>query len=349
VAVIVAMQIASITSQSGLLIWLVGLIAACLIVNAFAAIRSVRNVRLRAPARILVEQGSTPREPWELLNEGKRRARLITIESGQRVWARAVEVPGRGSINLLPLDVFHQRGVYSLEKASVVSLFPFGLVKAMQAANCKSDVLVYPKLYETSAPEVRGLDPMLGGRQSGPRRVAVGETFAGVRPLQAGDSFKQIHWKSSAKGGGLMVKTFEEQLAGRAVLLVHCAKGSPHAEACLRAAGSMALAGIEAGHQIEFYNLNEGRRHRFPPFGDTTRLLEELARFDFNEPSASEIKPFIEAIRSRVAIHFVLSDLSGVFESEIDRLIADGKRVFVHLPADQSGRLGWELRHFPTE
>src|SRR6185295_7631928 len=124
----------------------------------------------------------------------------------------------------------------------LVSLYPFGLIKAMHDTESDAEVLVFPKLYPAPVPEVRGLDPMLGGRHTGPGRIASGEKFAGIRPMQSSDSYKQIHWKSSAKGTGFMVKSFEEELAGRAALLVFCQKSSPHSEACIRAAGSMAHA-----------------------------------------------------------------------------------------------------------
>src|SRR5205814_8309917 len=85
-AVIVVMQFASITSQSGLLVWVVGLITGCLIINAIGAYRSVNKVRLKIHSRMLVEEGAVPREPWQVINDGKRRAKLITVECNNRAW-----------------------------------------------------------------------------------------------------------------------------------------------------------------------------------------------------------------------------------------------------------------------
>ena len=109
--VIVVMQFASITSQSGLLIWVVGLIVGCFIVNAFGAIRSVRKVRLRVHNRMFVEEGSAPREPWQVINEGNTRARLITVERGNEFWFRAAEVPAGETVSIPPRDVFKKRVV----------------------------------------------------------------------------------------------------------------------------------------------------------------------------------------------------------------------------------------------
>jgi uncharacterized protein (DUF58 family) len=347
-AVIVAMHLASITSQSGLLIWVVGLITGCIVVNGIAAYRSVHRVTLKAPPRILVEEGTAPRDRWQLTNHGKRRARLITVECNNRVWLKAPEIGPGEMVAVAPRDVFKNRGVYSLGEAWLVSLFPFGLIKAMRDAQTESEVLVYPKLVEVAAPEVRGLDPMIGGRHTGAGRVSIGANFAGVRPMQDGDSFKQIHWKTSAKGTGLMVKMYEEELAGRAALLIFCEKGSPHAEGCLRHAGSLAIAGLDAGHQIDWRNLNEGRRILLPPFGDTGSLLEELARYrteagNLESPALAEV---LTGIRSRVAIHFVVTSLTPVIEKQIGELLGRGRTVILHLPRGRAPKIGCAVRHF---
>jgi uncharacterized protein (DUF58 family) len=348
-AVIVVMQFASITSQSGLLVWVVGLITGCLIINAIGAYRSVHKVRLKVHSRMLIEEGSVPREPWQVINDGKRRAKLITVESNNRVWFNVAHVPGESTVSVPPRDVFKSRGVYSLSNACLVSLYPFGLIKAMRDTECDAEILVFPKFYEAEVPEVRGLDPMLGGRHTGPGRIAAGEKFAGVRPIQSGDSYKQIHWKSSAKGNGLMVKSFEEELAGRAALLVFCEKGNSHAEACVRAAGSIAHAGIEAGHQVDFQNLNEGRRVRIQPFGDISRLLVELARYDTRTVAdPKKLTAAIADVPKRSAIHFVLTGLTPLLEGQIQTLIAARKSVVLHLPPGTRANLDCVIHHYPV-
>jgi uncharacterized protein (DUF58 family) len=350
-AVIVVMQFASITSQSGLLVWVVGLITGCLIINGIGAYRSVNKVHLKIHSRMLIEEGAVPREPWQVINDGKRRAKLITVESNNRVWFNVAQVPAGQTISVPPRDVFKKRGVYSLADAWLVSLYPFGLVKAMRDTECDAEILVFPKLYEVDVPEVRGLDPMLGGRHTGPGRIAAGEKFAGVRPLQSGDSYKQIHWKSSAKGAGLMVKAFEEELAGRAAVLVFCARSSPHIEACIRAAGSIAHAGIEAGHQIDFLNLNEGRRLRIQPFGEISRLLQELARYNpfSGTTTADTLATAVLEIPKRSAIHFVTTGLSPILEEEIERLIQARKHVVLHVPSGVRVNFDCAVRHYPVE
>lgn len=325
---IVVLQLASITSQSGLLVWLVGLLFACLLVNAFAAAITVRGLRLEPPSRILVQEGAAPTEAWKLRNSGRFAARLVTVEHDGREWLRVAAAPGKQTVAAQPKKISARRGVFSLEEAVVSTVFPFGLVKFSRAAGAAGEALVFPKLPEVDAPEVRGLDVMFGGGHVGKGRVASGTAFAGVRPAVAGDSFRQIHWKSSAKGRGLMVKTFDEELAGRAAIAVACEAG-PHAEERLRFAGGLALAGLDAGHHITWINLATGKRVDLDPFGDDSALLEELARFKF----ADELKVVdVSSIPKRSAVHVVASRESSIVSETAEHFRATGREVWVHLP-----------------
>ena len=61
-----------------------------------------------------------------MINDGKSRAKLITVESNDRVWFYAAQVPAGETVSLPPRDVFNKRGVYSFGEAWLVSLYPFG-------------------------------------------------------------------------------------------------------------------------------------------------------------------------------------------------------------------------------
>ena len=128
-----------------------------------------------------------------------------------------------------------------------------------------------------------------------------------------------------------MVKTYEEELAGRAALLVFCE--GPRAEECLRMAGSLAMAGLDEGHQIDWHNLNENRRVLLPPFSDAATLLEELARYKFTrELSKETLEKALDEVRPRVAIHFVLTSATLAIEEAIKELEERGRFVVVHTP-----------------
>lgn len=327
-ALSVVLQLASITSQSGLLVWLVGLLFGCVVINAIAAARSLRALRLVAPPRILVEEGAVPSEAWKIANDGRAKARLVTLEHTGRVWLRLAEITPNSAAAAQPQKISTRRGVFMLDESILSTSFPFGLVKYSRPARASGEVLVFPRLPIVDPPEVRGLDAMFGGAHAGKGRVASGAAFAGVRPAVAGDSFRQIHWKSSAKGRGLMVKTFDEELGGRATIVLAC-EADAHAEERLRFAGALALAGLEAGHQISWRDLGSGKRLDLQPFGEESLLLEELARFRFVEKLQAIDS---ELVPKRSAIHIIATRESPTVQQIVSDLRAAGREVWLHLP-----------------
>jgi uncharacterized protein (DUF58 family) len=328
VGMAVVLQIASITSQSGLLIWLVGLLLGCLAVNAGAAILSLRRLSLEAPSVTLVEEGSAPAEAWKVSNRGRITARLILVEHSGRVWMRVREARPRETVAALAGKISARRGVYSLTEAVIATTFPFGLVKISRESGARGEVLVFPKLPQVEAPDVRGLDLMFGGAHTGKGRAASGAAFAGVRPAVAGDSFRQVHWKSSAKGRGLMVKTFDEELGGRATIVAAIEAGA-NAEERLRFAGALALAAVEAGHQVTWLDAISGRKVDLQAFADESALLEELARFRFAERI---VVIDAQELPKRSAVHLVATEQTEVLARAVEELRRSGREVWLHLP-----------------
>ena len=58
---------------------------------------------------------------------------------------------------------------------------------------------------------------------------------------------RQVHWKSTARRGEIMVKTFEEELGGRVSLVLCCEPAElPIIDNAVRAAGSLGVAALQA-------------------------------------------------------------------------------------------------------
>lgn len=121
---------------------------------------------------------------------------------------------------------------------------------------------------------------MVGGKFRGHRQTGAGNHFSGVRPHQAGDSLRQIHWASSAKRLGLMVKTFDEELSGRVAIVLDCGSSGDAKvfDDAVRAAGSLVFAALDAGHHVEWLDLASMEPDVLPPFADGHEILDRLAR-----------------------------------------------------------------------
>ena len=107
---------------------------------------------------------------------------------------------------------FARRGVYTLGPAEVRVADPFGLLRFARKDWERTEVVVYPQVYELRGFPLRGGNVEAGTTGSRGRR---GEEFANLREYRRGDDKRHIHWKSLARTGELFVKEFSLQAPRR--------------------------------------------------------------------------------------------------------------------------------------
>ena len=331
---------ASLSSQSSLLLMLVGVILVCGLANLLAARQSLHAVSLEPPPVAHVAEGQRLKHPWRILNGGPRGAGLLQIHSPLGTLGRLTWLAPAAAASLLPDFTYWKRGVFPNAAVTVTTFAPFGLVEVRRQFDLPGEVIVHPALYETPAPRAAGYDSMVGGRYKGRGLSASGAHFHGVRPIQPGDPLRQIHWKASAKGLGLMVKTFEEELSGRvAVLLDTSPSGDPKVlDDAVRAAGSLLFAALDEGHHVEWVELGRLQHLLIPPFADGGELLDALARV---EPATAPLTAGrLEAAAARVsprgALLVVLTGWSEVAAEVAATWRAAGRVVDLYVPAQTS-------------
>lgn len=325
---------AAITSQSALLLTLAGLVLGCLLVNGTASKEALESVELRIPPRTRWIEGETPVEPWAVINHSRATIADVRVTGGGATLLHVAKLPPSRATHAPPEGREFKRGVYAANDLMVSCTHPFGLMRAERRVEGGGEILVHPRIPANEPPTVSSSEAVLGGRQRGARRVASGTHFAGVRPHQPGDALNQIHWKSTAKGLGLMVKSYEEELSGRvAIILDNRASVPPQRfESALRAAGGLLFAALDAGHQVEWLLVSEPRPRLFNPFTDAGSILDELAKLK-QVPSAS-LQAALHALQlsKRCAIALVLADL----DAEASSLNLDQweRRMTVYGPND---------------
>jgi uncharacterized protein (DUF58 family) len=288
-ALMLMFYIASVTSQSGLLLLFIGLMGGCFVVNWSFARRSIRNLEVTAPQLVQLVEGESPRESWRVHNGSSKHAEGIDLLHGEGLMFRLPVVKLGETLCIVPKLVYDRRGVYPNAEVTLSSCAPYGLVRATRKLQLPGELVVLPRVYEAASPASAGLDFTSGGKFRGARRVNHGTHFAGVRPWQAGDSIKQVDWKSTARRGDLMVKTFDEELGGRLSLLLDCAPASTDAvDNAVRAAASLGVAALQEGHHLELHESSEAPL-RLAPFSDEGELLLRLARFKPGADSACSL------------------------------------------------------------
>ena len=117
----------------------------------------------------------------------------------------AASLGGYGEITIETPITFARRGVYELGPAEVWVTDPFGLLHAIRRFEERTEVVVYPEIYDLPGFPLSGGNVEVGARGSRGQR---GDEFASLREYRHGDDRRHIHWKSVARTGELYVKEF---------------------------------------------------------------------------------------------------------------------------------------------
>ncbi len=107
-----------------------------------------------------------------------------------------------------------QRGLLKAPRLRVQTRFPLGLWRAWSIVDLSMQCVVFPR------PVAGPLGGRVNASASGKSEASVKgtEDFQGLRSYQPGDSLKQVAWKSFARGQGLQVKQFVDQVDDRLML-----------------------------------------------------------------------------------------------------------------------------------
>lgn len=186
-------------------------------------------------------------------NTGRRAARNLTIEERDLpLELRPVEdaarvdilAPGESTQVTLRLRC-ERRGAYDLTRLQGATTFPTGLSKAGSYTRRSERVLVLPRF----EPLQIGNLPKIGRHQpDGIAAARVGESteFLGTRDWRSGDRLRDIHWRSTARAGKLIVKEFQEEYCERTAIVLDVESNNARDDRRLERAISLA-AGVTAG------------------------------------------------------------------------------------------------------
>jgi uncharacterized protein (DUF58 family) len=207
---------------------------------------------------------------------------------------------------------FVRRGLYTLTGYRIATKFPFALFRKSRDVDAKLDLLVFPARVPVPRPPPRAATR---GDAVAERLGRRGEFF-GLRERRPGDDRRDVHWKSSARTGRLLVREYEDELARRVVIGVdnalpqdvrdavadgaltpmHDAQVSA-VERAISTAASLAAVYLEAGWTVELVARGlhvapgTGRMHE-------ARIARELALLPYvgDEVAFAAMPPRIESV-----------------------------------------------------
>ena len=105
--------VACITSQSGLLLLFVGLVAGCYVVNWSFSRRNASKVVLELPRKATLVEGGALNEPWQITNPTRKHIELLAIHSGEKLLFQIPFLKVGETLSLVPDLIYERRGVYT--------------------------------------------------------------------------------------------------------------------------------------------------------------------------------------------------------------------------------------------
>jgi uncharacterized protein (DUF58 family) len=284
----------AINTGNNLLYLLLGMMLALIILSGVLSesVLQKLEVHRKLPGRIFAGQ---PALVELTLRNHKRRAPSFSIQVLEQI--DGIPEEERPAAYFMRVDagstevsqyrfVYPRRGRWRIEGVEVATRFPFELFRKSRDLGEEGHVVVYPWPLEPP--------PLLGvaARPQGDVRrhkVGAGSDFYGMRDYRMGDDVRDIHWKTSARRGQLILREFEEEEARTlALCLDHRWRLAPgagaeearahrdHLERCIGVCAGLAQDLLARGYAVSLVTL-EGRTGAGSGAGQLERVLRDLA------------------------------------------------------------------------
>lgn len=331
----------SMQSSSGLLFLIFGIIVGCYVVNFWGAHRSINKIKIPHFNSIKAVEGAKITLSIEISNESSHIVGLIDVLTPFGTMFKIGALPANSRFHISPELIFKTRGVYKISELRLRSIFPFGFIRCSKRIHQCGEFIVFPAVYPAFSLKAAAFEPMIGGCYQGKHKSVFGNEFAGIRPLESGDPVKFIHWKSSSKGQGIMVREFNEELSGRVSLVIDCSPSKPNdngekmLDRAVRAAGSLIFSTLDTGHYVELIDLNSLNVLHVSPFSDADIVLETLARVEEREGCLNyeALEKAVSFLSKRSSICFMLTNVNEAMIKIISILLAENRIFSICLPA----------------
>ncbi|MEE3719650.1 DUF58 domain-containing protein [Tumidithrix elongata RA019] len=207
------------------------------------------------------------------------------IARKQSAIATAIELPllaGNRKTDVVGTIVPTQRGVVRLAGLTLACPGPLGLFHACKTFALPQSISILPKLYNLPSIQLPGSRRYQSGGVALSSSVGDSEEFRALREYRAGDSLRNIHWKSWAKVGKPIVKEEQDEFFVRHALILDTFQSELYSEIFEEAIALAASFAYEVQTQESLLDLMfVGTEAYCFTFGrglsHTDRMLEILA------------------------------------------------------------------------
>ncbi|HLL22306.1 MAG TPA: DUF58 domain-containing protein, partial [Kofleriaceae bacterium] len=314
----VGVGFAAINTGNNLLYLLLGWLLSFIIASGILSEMTLKQLRIdrRPPPRVFAGE---PFLMEVVIENAKPKRASFSIEVEDLVGTTPLDkrcyflkIPAGKSQRTSYRHTFIKRGLYTLTGYRLATKFPFALFRKSRDVDAPLEILVYPTRVSVPRPP-----PKTTSRgESTANRVGRRGEFHGLREHRASDDRRDVHWKSSARTGRLLVREYEDEHARRVIVGVEHALPAdvreavtdgaltPAAEAQVAAleraisvAASLAAAYLEVGWHVELVGRGThvpagvGRMHE-------ARIMRTLALLPYvgDDVAFAHVAPRVESV-----------------------------------------------------
>ncbi|MBN4064187.1 DUF58 domain-containing protein [Dehalococcoides mccartyi] len=222
------------------------------------------------------------------------------------------------------------RGKHELSEVTVESMGLFGLFKRRRKFTSTDSILVFPSWEQIS--RIGILDSSMG-MSEGVSKSRSGIEVAGTRRYVAGDAYRNIHWRNSARTGRLVVKEFDSWSERSVAILIDAdelpthAAGDRSSDYAVRLAATAAAPLSETGGTIRIVTTEGG--HTRASWSDTMIDLAQIedqpagtaARWAEEIKTGERVLAFVHSSNTELLASLTAMARSG---SEIAAVVFEG-------------------------
>ena len=164
-------------------------------------------------------------------------------------------VPRHGAARVVVDLPAQSRGVHVRQPVRLSSGAPFGLLRSSAELEATCRVEVGAALV---AVPVALLQAVTGATDAAvERRRGVGDEVHAVREYRSGDAMRDVHWRSTARAGRLVVREYERPVPTRSAVVILGGTAGPAFESLVSAAASIAHGWWRAGEPVDVLRVDD--------------------------------------------------------------------------------------------
>jgi len=202
VAVIVLVLLIAFVYNNNLAYMLGFLMASIFFITILHSYRSLAGLVVRTGRGVSVFAGEPAGFQFIVQNPGGRARSCIDLQLSQH--RQTLSLEPFDTVTVVLFQESTRRGWLCCDTLTLFSAFPLGLFKAWSPLRFDFNALIFPR---PASPDL--LFPDAESSRQGEGRLRLnGDEFFGLKAYQNGDSIRQIHWKTFAKGRGLQTKQY---------------------------------------------------------------------------------------------------------------------------------------------